>query len=105
MIYLVSFLLVASLAVNVVVIERFVKLAKLILRQEEAVEQCLDGLDEVYLGVGKILQLPLATNDPKVVEIHQQLKRAHGCVLRVANRLTSGWTDDDEKGPSESDDR
>lgn len=92
MIYLVTVLLVLSVALNVVVIHRWYKLARVVLGHEEAIEECLDGINNVYGNVDKILQSPLATNDPKVMQIHRELKRAHDYLLYIANRLTSGWS-------------
>lgn len=96
MIYFVTFLLVLSLALNGVVLHRWYKLARLVLTHEEAIEDCLDGINNVYVNVDKILQSPLATNDPKVTQIHRELKRAHDYLLLIANRLTSGWSDQKE---------
>ncbi len=93
MIYVVTTLLILSLALNALLIDRWVKLGRVVLKQEEDIEECLDGLNDVYGNVGKILQLPLATNDPKVMQIHRELKRAHDYVLVVASRLTSGWSE------------
>jgi hypothetical protein len=75
------------------VIHRWYKLARIVLGHEEVIESCLDGINSVYINVDKILQSPLATNDPKVTQIHRELKRAHDYLLEVANRLTSGWSD------------
>ena len=100
-VYVISTLFVISLIVNVAFIDRWIKLARLVLKQEENIEECLDKLNSVYENVGKILQLPLATNDPKVVQIHRELKQAHDCVLIVANRLTFGWSETEvESGES-----
>lgn len=96
MIYFITFLLLLSLALNVYVIYKAVNFARILLKQEESLEECLDGIDEVYKNVGKILELPLATNDPKVFQIHRQLKQAHAYLLHVANRLTSGWSENKE---------
>jgi hypothetical protein len=104
MIYFVTFLLVISVAVNVVVINRWYKLARAVLGHEEAIEECLDGINSVYVNVDKILQSPLATNDPKVMQIHRELKRAHDYLLYIANRLTSGWSDQKEDARVEKSD-
>ena len=62
----------------------------------ENVEACLDTIDEVYQNISKVLNSPLASNDPGVKLIHNEIKRAHGSLLLVAHRLTSGWQDDEE---------
>ena len=104
MIYVVTFLLILSVVLNVVVINHWYKLARVVLGHEEAIEECLDGINSVYGNVDKILQSPLATNDPKVVQIHRELKRAHDYLLYIANRLTSGWSDQKEDAGVEKSD-
>lgn len=96
MIYIIIILLILSLILNVIVFHRWFKLARIVLDHETAIEECLDGINNVYQNVDKILQTPLATNDPKVLQIHRELKRAHEYLLYVANRLTSGWLNQKE---------
>lgn len=91
MIYLLLLLLAVSLGVNVYLAKTSYKLARIVLNFEESLEDCLDGLDEVYAKVGKVLQSPLASDDPHVIQIHKELKRAHGFVLTAANILTENW--------------
>jgi hypothetical protein len=95
-IYIIIILLILSLILNVIVFHRWFKLARIVLDHETAIEECLDGINNVYQNVDKILQTPLATNDPKVLQIHRELKRAHEYLLYVANRLTSGWLNQKE---------
>ncbi len=97
MIYLLVLLLIVSLGVNVYFGRICFKLARVILSFEESLEECLDGLDDVYAKVGKILQSPLATDDPQVIQIHKELKRAHGFVLNAANILIENWQGSDQK--------
>lgn len=92
MIYFISLVAIISIALNILIFQRWLKLAKLVLNHEVAIEECLDGINNVYSNVDKILQSPLATNDPKVTQIHRELKRAHEYILQIANRLTSGWS-------------
>jgi hypothetical protein len=95
-IYFVTFLLLLSIAANVVLVQRWYKLARVVLGHEEAIEECLDGINSVHMNVDKILQSPLATNDPKVTQIHRELMRARDYLLYIANRLTSGWSNQKE---------
>lgn len=94
--------LVASFAANAVLLHRFYLLGVTVLDTEDAVERCLDEVDSAYQAVGRIVSLPLATNDPKVLQIHGELKRVHVALLRMANRLTSGWSSGDDGGRSET---
>lgn len=97
MIYLLLLLLAVSLGVNVYLGKISFRLARVVLSFEENLEECLDGLDDVYAKVGKILQSPLATDDPQVIQIHKELKRAHGFVLSAANTLVENWQGSDPK--------
>lgn len=85
-----------SIALNVIVIFRWYKLARIVLGHEEAIEECLDGIDVAYSNIDKILQSPLATNDPKVLQIHHELRRVHHYLLQIANRLSTGWSNQTE---------
>ncbi len=103
MIYFVVLLLLFSILLNIVVLHRWYKLARLVLTHEEAIEECLDGINTVYTNVSVILQSPLATNDPKVTQIHRELKSAHAYLLKLANRLTFGWTNEENAEVERSD--
>ncbi len=92
-------LLLTAIALGVCV-AKFVKLAKVIFKMETALENTLDVIDVAYRNVGKILQLPLASNDVKVMRIHSELKEVHETLLRVANQLVSSWDGDDGKRES-----
>ena len=85
-----------SVALNVIVIFRWYRLARVVLLHEETIENCLDDIDVVYSNIDKILQSPLATNDPKVLQIHHEFRRVHHYLLQIANRLSSGWSNQTE---------
>jgi hypothetical protein len=85
----------------IVATRRALKLDNALLDGVEAVEEALDKINEVYGNVGRILQSPLATNDPKVVQIHKELKRVHNSLLIVADRLVSSWNKNEQDEDSE----
>jgi len=97
-------LLVLSVSWNVIATKRALALDSALTDGAESVEECLDKINEVYGNVNKILQSPLASNDPKVIQIHKELKRVHDSLLVVANRLVSSWNDDEDEQDDESDD-
>lgn len=96
-IIILSILLAINVVANVVLLERFVRLGRVVLDVEEAVEESLDGIDQVYGRVGQILQTSLASNDPKVVQIHNELRRSRDYLLVVANRLIASWDQREEQ--------
>lgn len=103
-IVILALLLSLSLTWNVIATRRAIKLDNSLIEGAESVEDCLDKINDVYGNVGKILQSPLATNDPKVVQIHKELKRVHDSLLVVADRLVSSWNKDNtEDTTSEQD--
>lgn len=90
--------LALSLAANVLTLKRALKLHATLTAGGLAVERCLDNIDASYAVVGRILQGPLASNDPRVVQIHKELKATHGNLLVIADRLASSWGDDAQEG-------
>ncbi len=86
-----SVLLTASLVGNILVLRKALTINDKLIAGGEIIEECLDTIDSSYKNVGRILQLPLASNDSKVVQIHKELKRVHDNLLSVANRLVSTW--------------
>lgn len=88
----------------VIATRRALKLDNALIDGVDVVEQALDKINEVYGNVGRILQSPLATNDPKVVQIHKELKRVHDSLLVVADRLVSSWNKNEQDEDSEQDD-
>lgn len=96
-----ALLLCASLTVNFVFVRMAVRLDNALLEGGEAVEDALDDINSAYGTVGKILQSPLAANDPKIVQIHKELKRVHERLLVVADRLVSSWNQEEQDSTGE----
>lgn len=96
-------LLFASLFGLVVVTRRALLLQRVLDAVADATENCLDSIDVSYGLVGKILQLPLAANDVKVIQIHKELKRVHANLLAVAAKLAKSWGNEEEKKALSSD--
>ena len=102
-IIILSVLLAISLAGNVYITRLALKINNTAHVGVLAVEECLDSINLSYGIVGKILQLPLASNDSKVIQIHKELKRVHGNLLVVANKLAQSWNNTEEGKVSVSD--
>ena len=67
-----------------------------ILKVEDAVEECLDILDERYASISEILEIPLFDDSPQVKKVHTDIKRSRDAVLSIANVLTDGIIDQGE---------
>jgi len=102
-IVILSLLLAASLTGNVLVTRRALKIDSTLLAGGAAVEQCLDSINISYQVVGKIVQMPLASNDAKVIQIHRELQRVHANLLAVATKLAQSWNPEEEKKAPASD--
>jgi biopolymer transport protein ExbB/TolQ len=92
-----TLLLIPSVVLNVYIMSKAVRLNETLLIGSESIEDALDEINDAYGTVGKILQSPLAANDPKIVQIHKELKRVHVKLLAVADRLVSSWNDDEDE--------
>lgn len=95
-------LLIPSLVLNYLVVTKAVRLNETLLIGSESIEEALDEINDAYGTVGRILQSPLAANDPKIVQIHKELKRVHVKLLAVADRLVSSWNEDEEDTTGEA---
>ena len=93
-------LLAVSLAWNVIITRRAMLLDSMLQDGGESIEECLDEINEAYGTVGKILRSPLASNDPKIVQIHKELKRVHDSLLVIANGLVSSWNTEEQEEDS-----
>lgn len=98
-----SLVLAVSLGWNFVVTRQALKMDEALNRGGEELENCLDEINKAYGTVGKILQSPLASNDPQIVRIHKELKRVHDGLLVIANRLVSSWNDETDEEDDEED--
>ena len=96
-------LLGLSITWNVIITRQALAIDRTLLAGGAAVEECLDVINVSYEVVGKIVQLPLATNDSKVIQIHKELKRVHSSLLAVATRLEKSWNNEEEKKVPDSD--
>jgi len=101
-----SLLLIASITGNVLITRRALKINNTAYAGGLAVETCLDTINTAHIVVGKILDMPLAANDARVLQIHNELKRVHASLMTVAIRLAQSWnTEEEEKVPTSDTDQ
>jgi hypothetical protein len=66
------------------------------LKVEDAVEECLDILDERYASISDVLEIPLFDDSPQIKTVHTDIKRSRDAILNIANVLTNGIIDQEE---------
>ena len=65
----------------------------IILGLEDAIEECLDQLDERYKSIGKILQQEVFFDSVEIRQVINDIKQTHDAILIVANKLTNNTRD------------
>lgn len=73
------------------------KFARIIIRMEDEIGDCLDILDDKYRSLSKVLEIPIFFDSPQVRQVIEDIKTARGSLLQIANKLTNI---DQEEGPN-----
>ena len=76
------------------------RFAKIILRMEDEISDCLDVLDDKYRALSKVLEIPIFFDSPQVRQVVEDIKKARGSLLYVANKLSN--FDKEESANAES---
>ena len=63
------------------------KFARVILRMEDAIEESLDRLDDRYMSITKILEVPLFYDSPQIRQVIGDIKECRQSILFVANQI------------------
>jgi len=66
-----------------------IRFAKIILKMEDDIGECLDILDEKYAAIAKILEIPIFFDSPQVRQVIKEIKSAKESLLYIANRLSN----------------
>ncbi len=66
-----------------------VRFGLIILRLEDAIEECLDDLDERYKVVSKILEKPIFFDSIEVRQTVQEIRSSQEAILKVANTISN----------------
>jgi hypothetical protein len=78
------------------------KMALVVLKVQDAVEESLDVLDKSYESISKILKIPLFYDSPEIKKTVENIRRAREAILYVAKQLTSIQEDEEEIGNKEN---
>jgi hypothetical protein len=73
-----------------------VRFGLIILKMQDAVEECLDALDEKFAIFSKILEKPVFFDSVEVRQVISEIKGCQDLILKIANSIT------DMGGPGES---
>jgi len=76
----VTFLLCISMYYNY-------KFGRSLIRMEDAIEQSLDRLDERYVSISKVLEIPLFYDSPQIRQVISDIKVCQESILYIANEI------------------
>jgi hypothetical protein len=65
------------------------KFAIIILRVQEAIEECLDAIDSKYRRLSEIIKIPVFFDSPEIKSIINEISHTKDIVLYVASRLSN----------------
>ena len=65
-----------------------VKFGLLILKLEDAIEDCLDILDTRYDSISNVLEIPLFHDSPEIRRVVQDIHASRDAILQIANIMT-----------------
>lgn len=85
---LLIFLCIILLIATAVSLFFAIRFALIILRVEDAIENCIDVLDERYDSMSQIMEIPLFSDSPEIKRVHADIGRSRDAILQIANVLT-----------------
>lgn len=68
-----------------------VKFGVLILSIEDAIEESLDVLDERYMSISEVIEIPLFSDSPQIRQVHFDLRRSREAILSIAHILVDDF--------------
>lgn len=72
------------------------KLGKIILQMEDAIEDSLDEIDQIYGRIVKILEIPVFFDSVEVRQVIADIENTRDVVLKIANNLSNATKDEDD---------
>ena len=63
------------------------KFGRALIRMEDALEESLDRLDERYISISKVLEIPLFYDSPQIRQVVSDIKECQRSILYVANEI------------------
>lgn len=85
-----QFYVIISLAVLLVIFMYYaIKFALIIIKMQDAIEDSLDLIDEKYVDISKVLDIPIFYDSPEVKRVLSNIKDVKSSLMYVANTLTN----------------
>ena len=94
--WIVSFLLLLSVALLSVSIYFNIKHGKYIINITESLEESLDTLDARYENISKILEIPLFYDSPQIRQVQSDIAECRDSILYVANIIAESGNRQEE---------
>lgn len=63
------------------------KFSLLILRMQDALEECIEKLDDREKSISKILEIPLFFDSPEIRRVLDEIKESKNTIIKVAQTL------------------
>jgi hypothetical protein len=83
------YILIALLLLLVISIFYAIKFALIIIKMQDAIEDCLDEIDNKYSNISNILEIPIFYDSPEVKRVLSDIKDVKVSLMYVANTLTN----------------
>ena len=72
------------------------KLGKIVLQVQDAIEESLDEIDQIYVRISKILEIPVFFDSIEVRQVISDIENTRDIVLKIANNLSNSVKDEDD---------
>ena len=89
--------LVISIILLAISVYYNIKFGLVIIRTIDAIEECLDELDEKFKIFAKILEKPIFFDSVEVRQVVQEIRSCQELLLIIANRLSQFGGNNEEK--------
>lgn len=63
------------------------KFGRTLIRMEDALEESLDKLDQRYVSISQVLEIPLFYDSPQIRQVVSDIKECQDSILFVANEI------------------
>lgn len=91
-----SYLLGVSIALLVVSLYFNFKFSTMLLRLEDALDECLDTIDEKYAKMTEILARPLFFDSPEVRRVVNDIRETRNALHKIALSLSKDFKSEEE---------
>ena len=72
------------------------RLGKTVLQVQDAIEESLDEIDQIYVRISKILEIPVFFDSIEVRQVIADIENTRVIVLKIANNLSNSVKDEDD---------